>query len=1582
MAQDGPAALFARCFYRNAPPEDLAGRDADALRAAALDMFAFIRERAAGCDKLRIFDPDPRADGWSSPHTAIDVATEDRPFIVDSITTELNRREIPIHLVVHPVFPVERDASGVLRDLSAPGAGSAPGRAESVVRLEVGRRAARAAGATLEARLKRILADGRCAVADWRAMHGALESAVRDLEREARPGEDRDEAIAFLRWIGDRHFTFLAYRRYRLTRGSGEARLEIAPEASLGVPRRLDEEADEAAAGWDALPPQWRERLADPEPLIVSKSVRRATVHRSTHMDVLLVKRFAGGETAGLHAFHGLYTSAALNRPPMTVPLLRRKVARAIARAGFAPAGHDGKALQHVLDTFPRDELFGYDDDGLLETCLAILHLRQTPRVRLFARGDGSGRGVSCLVFMPRDRYGAGVGARVRKILETCFSGVCEAAFTQLDDGPLARLRFVLRADPGRAPDLSPAARAGAEAQLAAALRDWGDDLHDALRAAHDEDRAAELAARYETAFPAGYRDRFSAAAAVRDIAAIEAARAGEGPNLHLYRPPGAPADAARFKIVLRGEQVALSDVLPTLENMGLRVSDEFPFRLAGIADGDVWIHDLGVADGDGAAFDVDAVRERFHEAFRRVRRGDAEDDGFNRLVMRAGLDWREVSMLRACAKYLLQLRVPFSQAYMEGTLAANPAVARRLTDFFAARFDPAGASEKAAEKARSEVLAALESVASLDEDRILRRFLNVIAATLRTSYYRDDGGAPRTSGSFKPLSFKIDSAAVDGLPSPRPWVELFVYDARMEGVHLRGGPVARGGVRWSDRREDYRTEVLGLMKAQMVKNAVIVPVGAKGGFVVKRPADDGAAARAEGVACYRAFISGLLDVTDNLEGGAVAPPPGVVRHDGDDPYLVVAADKGTAAFSDIANEVAADYGFWLGDAFASGGSSGYDHKKMGITARGAWEAVRRHFRDMGRDPDEPFTVAGIGDMSGDVFGNGMLLSRRIRLIGAFDRRHVFVDPDPDAEAGFAERRRLFALPGSSWADYDRAAISKGGGVFDRAAKSVALTPEIRRSLAIDTDIGSDSLTPNELISALLRAPVDLLWNGGIGTYVKASDERHADVGDRANDAVRIDASELRCKTVGEGGNLGLTQRARVEAARRGVRLNADSIDNSAGVDCSDREVNVKVLLNAAVDAGALDRAGRDALLAETAEDVAERCVRDTYAQALGIGVVESLGARRIDRQQRMMHELERAGRLDRAEEALPDDEALQALRDSGRGLSRPEIAVLYAYAKNALYDELLASDAVDDPFFAAELKRYFPDVLTERYRPFVLRHRLRREIVAAALANGMVDCASMAFALSARDETGRDIGDVARAWAAAREAFGLRAHWSAIEALDDRISAAAQREAIHALRGLMEHSASWFLRNRPRPLDGAATAALFGDGVAELTSRLGEVLPDDLREGLAAKTESLSAKGLPPPLARAVAACDPLHSACSIVDAATRTGAGVVEAGASFFLIGRRLGLDWLRERAGEIADGSHWRREAAAAVADDLYRRQTSLTVRAIRSGAPVEDWMGGNLDAPARAARLLEELRAQPEVDLAMLALAERRLRDLFR
>ena len=1563
--------LFVRRFYGGVLPEDLDGREDPDLYFAAAGLFGFMRERAPGTDKVRVYTPDAAADGWTSPHTVIDLVTDDRPFIVDSVSAELNRRGLPIRFLAHPTWLADRDETGRLRALRAPGTeGAGESVAESAMRIEIGRRAG-ADNDELAARLAHILEDVRNAVGDWRAMRRAIEDAIGEVPA------GHDEIVAFLRWLTAHNFTFVGYRLYDLEAGGGAAFLKGVPGTALGIMRRAEERDNRAAARGRPLPPEVLDRLRGAGPLIVSKSARRSTVHRPVHMDSIEVKRrSADGEVVGVHRFLGLYTSHARRRPPAEVPGLRRKVERVLARAGLSPESHDGKSLQHVIETFPRDELFQYADDALVETALGILRLRDRPRPRVFVREDSFGWTVSCLVFVPRDRWSAGLRGTVARILETAFSGDCEDFFTWLDDDPLARLHVIVRTAPGEIP----AWRAEAiEAQLVAALRGWDDDLRDALRAAHNEGRAAALERRYGAAFPPGYRHRFTAREAVDDIERVEAARGG-GLALDLYRPSDRAEGLVRFRIYRRGEQLALSDMLPTLENMGLHVTDEFPYRLTGVDDGgDVWIHDLGIRDRAGAGIDIAAAGARFREAFARTMSGEAEDDGFNRLIVRAGLDWRETTVLRAYAKYLVQARIAFSQAYMEQTLAANPGIARRLVDLFMVRLDPTrrpeGERKRAGEEIAAEIRKTLDSVESLDEDRIVRRFLNAVESTLRTNFFqRTEGGEP-----LDRLALKIDSTRIDDLPAPRPMVEIFVYAARVEGVHLRGGKVARGGVRWSHRREDFRTEILGLMKAQMVKNAVIVPVGAKGGFVVKRPPANDEDARAEGVACYRTFISGLLDVTDNPVAGEVAPPRDTVCYDGDDPYLVVAADKGTAAFSDIANGIAEEYGFWLGDAFASGGSSGYDHKRMGITARGAWEAVKRHFRDMGEDPRRtPFTVVGIGDMSGDVFGNGMLLSRHIRLVGAFNHRHIFIDPDPDAKVSFAERQRLFGLKQSSWTDYNPASISTGGGVFDRGAKSIAIAPEIRRRFGID----AESLTPNRLISALLRAPVDLLWNGGIGTYVKAGDETDAEVDDRANDAVRIDAAELRCKVVGEGGNLGLTQRARIEAARRGVRINSDAIDNSAGVDCSDREVNIKVLLRGVEDDGALTRDERDSLLAAMTDDVAERCLADNYRQALGIGVIESLGAARLDWQQRTIQALERSGRLDRAVEALPDDEAIDALRTAGQGLTRPEISAIYAHAKNALYDELLTSDLPDDPFLAEDLESYFPDALAARYAPFIRRHRLRREIVATQLANSMVDRASMVFALMAGEETGRGASDVARAYAVTRAAFGLRDRWAAIEALDDAVPSAVQNEMIVALRGLMEHSVLWLLRNRPQPLDCRATADLFGSGVAALGGGLDGILPDDLRAAMADRAAALTEKGVPGPLAGAVAAADPLYSACGIVEAANRTGAGVLETGRLFFDIGRRLGIDWLRDRARRMATASYWERQAASAIADDLYGQQAALTVRAIGSGGSVEDWIAENRAIVSRNARLLDDLRGQPAFDLSMLTFANRQMRDLVR
>ena len=1577
--------LFLRHYYRRLPAEDIQGRDAEDLYFSALGMLNFLRSRAADHDKLRVYNPSLDADGWSSPHTVIDLVTDDRPFLVDSLTAALTEADIAVHLVVHPIFRAVRDAAGELVALY--GRGQAPEESvlESITRIEIVRQGAGDEIDALTARLAAVLDDVRVTVADWRAMRGQLDAALDELASAAPPPRtELEETIAFLTWMSENNFTFLGYCGYQLTRNARGARLKADAKHALGIYRGATLMAEKpAAARGESLPSEVVDRLTDPSLFLITKSPHKSTVHRPTQLDSVEIKRYdADGTVIGIHRFLGLYTSAAYNQSPTVVPVLRQRLAIALARAGFSPTSHDGKALLHVLETYPRNELFQASEDELLETSLGILHLQERPRLRLFVRRDTLGGSMSCMVFLPRERYDSGLRRDITRILEHSFGGTCQDFYTLLDDSPLARLHIILETTGAAAAAIEVEV---VEGRLVDAVRGWEDSLHDALRAAYDEHRAASLERRYSAAFPASYRDRFGARVAVLDIERIEAVSDGEGLDLNLYRPPEATEGGLRFKIYHRGGPLALSDVLPVVENMGLKVIDEFPFRLnVGDDKPEVWIHDFGVVDRAGLEINVAEAKQRFQDAFEQIWRGDVENDGFNMLVTRAGLGWRQIVVLRAYAKYLRQARIPFSQAYMETTLAANPEIARHLVAVFEHRFDPAIDQDDAVgdrgEDAVALVASELESVASLDEDRIIRRFLNAMQATLRTNFYQAD-----ESGAAHPyLSLKIDSTSVDELPLPRPEVEIFVYSARMEGVHLRGGKVARGGLRWSDRPEDFRTEVLGLMKAQMVKNAVIVPVGAKGGFVVKHPPlGDRDAFLAEGIACYKTLISGMLDITDNFSGADVVPPADVVRHDGDDPYLVVAADKGTATFSDIANGVAEEYGFWLGDAFASGGSAGYDHKKMGITARGAWESVKRHFREMGLDTQsEDFSVVGIGDMSGDVFGNGMLLSPHIKLVAAFNHLHILIDPDPDPATSYEERKRLFALPRSNWADYDASLISPGGGIFDRAAKSVTLTPEMRALIGVETE----TMTPMRLISELLKAPVDLLWNGGIGTYVKARRETHADVGDRANDSLRVDAAELGCKVIGEGGNLGFTQLARIEAASIGVRVNSDAIDNSAGVDCSDREVNIKVLLGDVESEGELTRKQRDKLLVKMTDDVAERCLADNYLQTLGISVIESMAGARLDLQQRMIHDLERSGRLDRAVEFLPDDEAIEERRTAEQGLSRPEISVLYAYAKLSLYAAVLESDLPDDPFLNDDLERYFPNALVKKYGKNIRRHRLRREIVATQVSNSIVNRASMVFAQMAEEETGRGAGDIGRAYVVTRAVFGMRDLWVETESLDNKVPADVQHQLIVGLRRLLEHSALWFLRNRPQPLDCAATVAVFESGVTSLVGCLDQVLPADRAEDAAVEAAALIAQGVPAKLARVISLVEPLYSACNIVEAASQLGLEVKDTAAIYFQVGRRLGLDWLRARGRHIAIDNHWQDKAVSAIIDDLYGQQLALTVRVLETAGKgmdaTEKWAAENPDIIGRNAQLFTDLRTQPGMDLAMLAVANRRMRELIR
>jgi glutamate dehydrogenase len=1316
---------------------------------------------------------------------------------------------------------------------------------------------------------------------------------------------------------------------------------------------------------------------------MITKANRRSTVHRPVHMDTISLKKFDGaGNAVGERLFVGLLTSAAYSQNPREIPLLRRKVANCLARAGFAPASHDGKALVHILETYPRDELFQISEAELYDTALGILHLQERQRIALFTRRDPFERFVSCLVYVPRDRYNTELRLRIQDVLARAYNGTVSAYYTHMTDAALGRLQVIIATRRGAIPDVDPE---DIERRLVEAGRSWADQLQDALVEVKGEEQGFALLRRFVEAFPAGYRERFGAPLAVADIDKVEEALAGASIAMNLYRPLESAATELKLKLYSAGAQLPLSDVLPILEHMGFKVISESPYMVQPRgAERQVWIHDFGMITADGREVELASVRENFHEALARVWAGDMEDDGFNRLVLGAGLDWREVTILRAYCKFLRQAAIPFSQAYMEATLAGNPAIAAALVKLFRTLFDPAARDvEKRARVITTEIERALDGVANLDEDRILRRFLNAIQSTLRTNFLK---GAKE--GRIRPyLSFKLDSRACDELPLPRPLFEIFVYSPRVEAIHLRGGRVARGGIRWSDRREDFRTEVLGLMKTQMVKNAVIVPVGSKGGFVVKRPPAAGGreALNAEVVDCYKTMMRGLLDLTDNLKGGQVEPPADVVRRDPNDTYLVVAADKGTATFSDIANGVSAEYGFWLDDAFASGGSAGYDHKGMGITARGAWEAVKRHFREAGVDiQEQDFTVVGVGDMSGDVFGNGMLLSRHIRLLAAFNHLHIFLDPDPDPEACWRERKRLFDLPRSAWSDYDPKLISPGGGVFERKAKSIKLSPQMKQRFGL----AKDSMTPAELIQVLLRAEVDLLWLGGIGTYVKASDETQAEAGDRANDAVRVNADALRCKVAGEGANLGFTQRGRIEYALKGGRINTDAVDNSAGVDTSDHEVNIKILLNDIVVAGDMTRKQRDRLLQEITDDVAALVLRDNYLQSQCLSVTQSVSARLLDRHVRFIRALEKAGRLDRAIEFLPNDEIVAERKAKGLGLTRPELAVLLAYAKLVLADEILDSDLPDDPQLGSELLGYFPQRLRERYPEEIGRHRLRREIITTVVANEIVNRGGHTFVHEVRESTGMGVAEAARAYVAAREIFDLRTLWQQIEDLDNRVPAALQGSLLLECGRALERGTIWLLRNEAQRLDITATVAAYRVGVDELVAAKGLIADADRAE-IDQRIATFVEHGVPKVLAERAGILHLLPPSLDIVRISRSTGVPVEEVGRTYFAVGARFGLDWLRRAAAALPIETHWDKQAVVAVTDDFYGHQRELTTRVLGAVAearsangadPVDVWSSARGPAVQRAESLIADLRQTGTAGLAMLAVANRQLRGL--
>jgi glutamate dehydrogenase len=1559
-------------YWRLVPDEELVGYPPGELVAATAAHLELAAQRLPGQLKLRIATPP---DGT---HTEIEIVTDDMPFLVDSMTGALTARGIEVFQLVHPQVVVCREGLGALAEVF-PGAEPEDARpgdlVESWMRLEIDRLGDQEQVVDLRRALQGVLTDVREAVEDWPKMRTQALALADQLATTVLPVPDKDisDSVELLRWLADDHFTFLGYREYELTDGDGGQKvLKAKLGTGLGILRQ-DQVSPRILA---TMTPEAYQRVLEKRLLIITKANSRSTVHRNAYLDYIGFKVFDGdGNVIGERRFLGLFSSAAYRTSVRELPVVKRKVAEVIDRSGLSPRSHSGKDLLEILETYPRDELFQIRTDDLFHAVIGVLRMAGRRQLRLFLRHDAYGRFISCLIYLPRDRFTTQNRLKIQEILIRELNGVGVDYTTRVSESLLARLHYIVRTDPANPPGRIDPDRL-AEA-LADATRLWEDDFRLVLERKLGEEQAKRLLFRYGDALPETYKDEHTPFEAVQDLAKLELLEEPGQLEMHLFRRRKDDRDV-RFKVYRYGEPMVLSAVLPVLHSLGVNVSDERPYEIRR-ADGTVYLYDFGLRLPTGAR-DSTEMRPHVENAFSATWRGEAEIDRFNELVVRAGLTWRQVVVLRSYAKYLRQAGTVFSQEYMESTFIAYPGIAALLVALFETRFDPRlQLSDEDRSLQSKELVTAigrqLDAVASLDQDRILRSYLTLIQATVRTSFFqRTPAGRPKSY-----VAFKLDPRAIPDLPAPRPRYEIFVYSPRFEGVHLRFGPVARGGIRWSDRREDFRTEVLGLVKAQTVKNAVIVPAGAKGGFVLKRKPGD----RDEAVSCYRRFISALLDVTDNIVGGAIEPPADVIRHDGDDPYLVVAADKGTATFSDIANEISLAHGFWLGDAFASGGSAGYDHKKMGITARGAWESVKRHFRELNVDTQaQDFTVVGVGDMSGDVFGNGMLLSEHIKLVAAFDHRHIFVDPEPDPSSSYVERTRLFGLPRSSWDDYSRELISEGGGVWPRTAKKIPVSPQVRTALGLDENITEAS--PQELMRAILLAPVDLLWNGGIGTYVKASEESHADVGDKANDAIRVNGKQLRCKVVGEGGNLGLTQRGRIEYARHGGRICTDSIDNSAGVDCSDHEVNIKILL---ADTE-LTLAERDELLSEMTDEVADLVLRDNYDQACALGNARAQSHPLLPVHRRLIEDFERAGRLDRTLEALPTDEELAARGEEGGGLTSPEFSVLLAYVKIVLEGEIVASSLPDDAWTREVLRDYFPTPLRERYADRMAAHRLRREIVTTTLVNEAVNRGGISFFYRTVEETGAAPEDVLRAYVVVRDVFGLRELWAAVEALDSRVPTSAQVQVYLESRRLLDRAVRWLVQNRRSPLDVEAEIARLKPGVSTLLPQLATLFSGRERESLHAHVAELTGLGIPPELADWATRVMYAFGLIDIVEVAQATGRDVAEVAAVYFVLSDEFRIDDLLSKISLLPREDRWQTLARMALRYDLYAALAALTAEVLASTSPdaepgerVLEWEQQNESSISRARNAIGEF-GDSSADLAALSVLLRQIRTLVR
>ena len=1600
---DGPPPERVRdlldAYLRHVAPEDLQGRSPEDVYGALVSHYTSAKSRPQGTSTVRVVTPHPGDDGWSAlGRSVVEVITDDMPFLVDSVTMELARLEHTVHVVIHPRFQVGRDITGQLLEVNTLEDGvveetRAESPHESWMHVEIDRVVDEDELVAIVDGLQGVLRDVRESVEDWQKMSDRALSVVAEIEGDPPPinSNEIQQSCDFIRWLADDHFTFLGYREYRLEAVDGATQdwaLRAVPGSGLGI-LRADQNLSSSFA---KLPPLVQEKAREKTLLVLAKANSRATVHRPVYLDYVGVKTFDdNGEVIGERRFLGLYSSAAYTESVNHIPLLCEKMRDIMRRVGFDPRSHAGKALMDTLENYPRDELFHTSAEELALTLEAVMFARERRQPRIFARLDTYGRYVSVLVYLPRDRYNTSVRERFAQILKEQLNGENVEFTARVNEATTARVHFVVHPRKGETiPDFDVA---DLERRIVEASRSWRDDFVSAVTAEYGEEQGSRLARTWSAAFPEAYKEDFEPSKGAADLGRLMAIEGDEGIDLALFEQLHAGRGESRLKVFRVGSPLSLSEVLPMLSSMGVEVIDERPYELTGLGR-ESYIYEFGLRYGRHVPT---SARTLFVDALRAVWDGYNEIDGFNALVLGAGLTWRQATVLRAYAKYMKQGNSPFALDYIEGALRNNVDITRLLVDLFEARFDPGKGDLPADAEARTarvevvedKLVKALDDVASLDHDRILRSYRTHIRSTLRTNYFQTVDGLPHPY-----VSFKLEPSAIPDLPEPRPKYEIFVYSPRVEGVHLRFGSVARGGLRWSDRRDDFRTEVLGLVKAQMVKNTVIVPVGAKGGFFCKQLPDPANREEwlAEGIACYTTFISGLLDITDNLDGDETVPPTHVVRHDGDDTYLVVAADKGTATFSDIANGIAKNYGFWLGDAFASGGSVGYDHKAMGITARGAWVSVQRHFRERGIDCQvQDFTAVGIGDMSGDVFGNGMLCSEHTRLVAAFDHRDIFIDPEPDAASSFAERKRLFELPRSSWQDYDKSLISRGGGVWSRSLKSISISAEVRRALGLEDDV--TQLTPAELMRAILLAPVDLLWNGGIGTYVKSSEEVNADAGDKSNDAIRVDGGDLRAQCVGEGGNLGLTQPGRIEYARSGCggtggRINTDFIDNSAGVDTSDHEVNIKVLLDKVVQRGEMTEQQRNTLLAEMTDEVAELVLGDNYDQNLALANAAAHAPALLHVHEDWMKELQRRGVLNRELEALPTSRQVRRRLDGGEGLSMPELCVLLSWTKIVLADELLSSDLPDDPYLRVDLLSYFPSRMQADHVPAMEEHPLRREIIVTQVVNDLVNGAGMTFIPRLAGETGASVADLTRANFVAREIFGSLPLREEIASHDNAVPAERQTRMRIEMRTLVERASRWLINNRRPPLDSVATVAFFQERVQSVLAVLPALLTGQELDDFVARRDRLTKADVPEDLATRVAVLAPAYTLLGIVETADRLDLDPVKVARVHFALGERLGLPALVERIFALPRDDRWSTMARAAVRDDLYAVHQQLTA-AVLSTTPQDEsaparvatWEDAHTELIARAAATLEEICRDQAADLARLSVGLRVVRGLL-